>query len=447
MHQYLSGGTFDVSLIATDEFGCTDTTETALDITERVEVTITSDALERCEYEANFELTATLSGDYTGIEWDVEGTNYTANPLNVTFSSTGTKNVEFVALNPSGCHDTATLDLMVHPIEEAEFTMDPEYCDDGELQVQSNSNNGTSIYTWKLFAEKMTGADLVYDLTGKTPGTHTLGLHVETEFGCVDSITNDFEIRVRPVADISAQDVCFPELVTVTNSSHDIDANTLFNIRWGDGQETGMVPDESSWDHAYIAGNYNMELVAANGICRDSAQLSVNVFDKPLASFLASADPDDATSAIVVNQSTGGTVNYWWFGSLGQEENNAPTFKYDFGTPGDYNIILVVESPDDCRDTAQQSVEVYGKVDFLIPSAYSPNADGLNDGFSITPNHLIQSVEIILANRWGEVVWKHTGTEVKMWPEPIDGIYAYSITITDLQGMKHHHQGTLQILK
>src|SRR5690606_36041623 len=44
--------------------------------------------------------------------------------------------------------------------------------------------------------------------------------------------------------------------------------------------------------------------------------------------------------------------------------------------------------------------------ELFVPTAFSPNNDGLNDVFNIPTDFTIKIKELIIFNRWGEIVYK-----------------------------------------
>jgi gliding motility-associated-like protein len=54
----------------------------------------------------------------------------------------------------------------------------------------------------------------------------------------------------------------------------------------------------------------------------------------------------------------------------------------------------------------------------FIPSAFTPNADGLNDVFRVVTSAGLQVIQFDVVNRWGEIVWS-TDDYTKGW----DGFY------------------------
>ena len=83
-----------------------------------------------------------------------------------------------------------------------------------------------------------------------------------------------------------------------------------------------------------------------------------------------------------------------------------------------------------------------------IPSALTPNGDGLNDNFKFYA-HGIENIVTRIYNRWGQKIWEGQGTEV--WnPEPTDqpGAYAYTITGKSTKEAKElTFSGTITIVK
>ena len=82
----------------------------------------------------------------------------------------------------------------------------------------------------------------------------------------------------------------------------------------------------------------------------------------------------------------------------------AATLEWDFGDGSDlvydeyevyhtyldtglYDVRLVVASFDGCFDTTNRKIRVWPDFNILLPTAFSPNADGVNDLYHIRGNH------------------------------------------------------------
>lgn len=93
----------------------------------------------------------------------------------------------------------------------------------------------------------------------------------------------------------------------------------------------------------------------------------------------------------------------------------------------------------------QQPLKLY------VPSAFTPNNDGLNDVLEVK-GKFFTNYSITIYNRLGNVVYKSTditngwdGT-YKGTPVPAD-VYTYAITVTNAEGELKHRTGTLTILR
>jgi gliding motility-associated-like protein len=104
----------------------------------------------------------------------------------------------------------------------------------------------------------------------------------------------------------------------------------------------------------------------------------------------------------------GTAANYLW--------NNGSSARTLLITkPGLYSV--TVKSIDGC--SAVDSINIVsGECSLYIPSAFSPNGDGINDGFSISGGIFTPSFTMKIFNRYGEIVYQ-TNDQSSKW----DGTY------------------------
>lgn len=126
-------------------------------------------------------------------------------------------------------------------------------------------------------------------------------------------------------------------------------------------------------------------------------------------------------------------VSYEWFyeGKLiSRDKDIAKTFPEE----GEYCITLVATNICNKKDTSIQCCLVYGKGKLLIPNAFTPNGDGINDGFKALLTIPYLSYSIMIMNRWGEEVFNATSPN-KIWDgtfkgmDEETGVYYYLIKI------------------
>jgi gliding motility-associated-like protein len=87
----------------------------------------------------------------------------------------------------------------------------------------------------------------------------------------------------------------------------------------------------------------------------------------------------------------------------------------------------------------------------LFPSAFTPNGDGINDFFKVLGKN-IESCNLKIYNRWGESIFesidKNTGWDGRFNGEIVQqGVYLYSATIIQTNGVVQSLKGNVTILK
>jgi gliding motility-associated-like protein len=105
----------------------------------------------------------------------------------------------------------------------------------------------------------------------------------------------------------------------------------------------------------------------------------------------------------------------WDFGDGNVAYEKNPTHKYDGLST--YEAEVFVTTDIGCTDNAV--MDVYGDVLFYIPTAFTPDNDGLNDAFEITGRQ-IRLFEIWIYNRWGELVYTSTDLD-EAWIGDVNG--------------------------
>ena len=133
------------------------------------------------------------------------------------------------------------------------------------------------------------------------------------------------------------------------------------------------------------------------------------------------------------NNSSGPITSYYWtFGDGSSSTDTTPVHRYD--GPGTYPVRLVARTADGCVDSISINVEVLSNLYFYIPTAFSPNDDGINDFFEVKGVGF-ETYEIQIFNRWGQEVF-HSKDYTESWDgnapggeRAPDGVYVYRIVL------------------
>ncbi len=106
-----------------------------------------------------------------------------------------------------------------------------------------------------------------------------------------------------------------------------------------------------------------------------------------------------------------------------------------------------------CRDSATVTVDVDANVGECIPSAFTPNGDGLNDVFRLCNMKYQQLVEFNVYNRWGQMVYHNTNDPTKGWdgnyngvPQDV-GVYNYLIILSRPDGTNVTYKGEVTLIR
>jgi gliding motility-associated-like protein len=279
-----------------------------------------------------------------------------------------------------------------------------------------------------------------------------------SEPGCSREFNLQFNVFAKPIPDMSAsqEDGCLPLEVQFYNESTELDS-PIFFWDFGDGSTSQDVDPV----HVYnTPGLYSVTLKARNGVgCEDiiTYQDMVEVFPQPIAGI--EADPLAATidnPKISFFEMIQGNYNEieWDFGDGNTSTENDPVHYYT--APGLYDVIMYTENFEGCWDRDTLQISITEELKIYIPSAFSPDGDGLNDCFAIrgTTHDVINNFTVVIFNRWGQqiyhssignpdCVWDGTGLEGEIVPTDT---YVYRIYGEDYRGGKHNFTGLLTVV-
>jgi gliding motility-associated-like protein len=145
---------------------------------------------------------------------------------------------------------------------------------------------------------------------------------------------------------------------------------------------------------------------------------------------------------------TGNIVSYQWKPSIGL--NNA-TIKDPVASPSSTTVYtLVVIDDNKCETSDSIKITVAGGTSkILVPNAFSPNGDGINDTWIISNLSAYPGATVDVFNRYGQLVF-HSENYNKAWdgtyngnPLPM-GTYYY---IIDLKNNEKKMAGSVTIFK
>jgi gliding motility-associated-like protein len=209
----------------------------------------------------------------------------------------------------------------------------------------------------------------------------------------------------------------------------------------------------------------NVTLVVANPVCSDTSKQTINLtFDKLKANFILSQNIVCPIESVDFRDtSKGNIVNWDWSFGNGQTsiQQNPPTQSfpiqsYPVNTGSNYEDVtarLIVSNTIPCYDTAYQTIRVTSNCLIQVPSAFTPNGDGLNDFLYPLNAYKARELSFRVFNRLGRIVFETSSFGAK-WggnfggEKQPSGTYIWILDYTDKDtGRKISLNGTTVLIR
>ena len=199
-------------------------------------------------------------------------------------------------------------------------------------------------------------------------------------------------------------------------------------------------------------GNTAFQVIITESNCGISDTLSTTVSLKalPVVSLSKSNDIDCSVPYTTLT-ATGGGISYSW---KPQESLSNPYISNPVASPGETTAyICAVQGGNSCIsfDTLKVNVTKINQVPFLMPNAFTPNGDGLNDCFGVRGRGLTNNMVLSVYNRFGGRIFS-TADPSRCWDGKYQGIpqdsgtFVYTLEIDGLCG-REVHKGTVLLIR
>lgn len=201
-----------------------------------------------------------------------------------------------------------------------------------------------------------------------------------------------------------------------------------------------------------------ISLVVSNGICIDSARLDLTINNQVKAAFTIKDTilcPEDKLQ--ITNTSTGMIDRWQWqYDVLGSSvQKDPPPYQFpNLNLERTYRVKLVARNDLlRCSDSVEKVVRVLNHCLIEVPTAFTPNNDGLNDQFR--PHNALKAINyhFRVFNRWGQLVFESRNWMDK-WDGRINGqlqatgVYVWVLSYTHRDtGQPVFRKGTVTLIK
>lgn len=298
----------------------------------------------------------------------------------------------------------------------------------------------------------------VFQTSMAQEGDHFVNYTIIDADGCFSRANDTIRVNPVPVADFVADRTtgCSPACINF-NSVSGISSGTIYSWLWMFDNES--VPNGVNCNFCFEEkGDYAAGLICVSDKgCRDTAKKDnyITILPRPKASFQVKPEEVSVLSPVVnIINSSENTNNVHW--AIGDEsfDNEPENFIYTFNDTGTYYITQIVMNESGCMDSVKQTVRVNPLFTLYVPSAFTPNEDGLNDKF-MPGGDGIKTFEMRIFDRWGNLITTiHDFSKDSGWNGKTDGglfcsqdEYHYKITITIFNGTQQSFIGVILLLR
>ena len=372
--------------------------------------------------------------------------------------TTGVYYIDIIDGTYPGCTATDTTNFEMYPNPVVNFSAAPlcqgsltNFIDSTTLPPGFNLTN----WNWDFNNQGSTSTDQNPSHLFTGVGIYNVRLDVVTEFGCTGDTTITFFIEPSPYADFDFTSACEGEETIFDNVS----IGSFENSQWIFADDTDTILSTDATYSFPGSGNYDVTLIIedANGDCVSTA--TQTIFVNPTPDLTFTADPAFGEPGLFVNffSDTFGLVdNYWNFmdGNTSIELND--TVSNTFVDAGTYNVIRTGTTTEGCTNSyIVQVIIEYPEVLYDIPNVFTPNSDGINDGFYINYLAAFETIiefDFVILNRWGSVVKTYTEPDF-IWDGKNnsgtvvgDGTYFYKMTFKTVKGRTYDGHGFMQVV-
>lgn len=396
--------------------------------------------------------------------------------------------IKYTFTNDAGCVNADSINVIVDPQPTLTVPTDMVFCrEQGEasrvIPFEAKVTDVSSVF-WNTSQEYQNVVSFVRNNNGLNTDvtiifdnsrTHVYPMIAFTDGaqanGSVcDDVYGVFTITVHPIPDATIRPEipagCNPHTTTMElDITNDIDETTAtYDWVLGLGQfSSEMLPNATYFEDGTT--DVSLMITSQHG-CDTTLTTSVDAYPIPKAMFRP--NPDNFTTAALprfrfnnlseVSPVLGSYIDVfeWNFGEIDNpaaiSSEQHPIHVYPADT-GSYDVTLMVETNYGCRDSFNYPVVIGPDLLVFVPNAFTPNLSGPleNEGFRAVISGE-KAMEIIIFNRWGELMFKSTDKNQR-WDGTFKGqpcqqdVYAYQLQVTSLDDEVKTYTGTITLLR
>lgn len=440
IHHFTTADTYHVSLILTNQTGCTDTTFREIIVFPSLDAGFSINDSVQCLNGNSFLFSDNKQTAPGSWQWSLGDSTISTqrDSVNYSYKTTGSYLIRLIITDQQGCRDSSQKSVVVFPSPKAAFSInDTIQCAKNNLFRFTNLSDTNAVsFIWK-FGDGDTASRFEPVHFYLLHGFYRVSLIVVNADNCFDSTDKFVIVKESPVAPVALSNspVCESKIlhlgaVSTPNSEYRWTADNGFTS----DQESPVITNASLSD----SGNYYVQ-TSLNGCKSDSSVIRVIIHPEPHISLGQDRTICEGDIGIL----DAGIFSYYLW------QDSSHTRMFSVTMPGIYSV--EVTNSYGCRNSDTIIFTEKCPPRIFIPDAFSPNGDGLNDQFVIVTDGLMH-FEIRIFDRWGENVFHSTDPGIS-WNGtykgsfcPI-GTYTYMIYTTDNDAIIRNFHGIVTLVR
>ncbi|MFN8296962.1 MAG: gliding motility-associated C-terminal domain-containing protein [Chitinophagales bacterium] len=375
---------------------------------------------------------------------------------NQTFNTTGLHSV--ILSTFENCDSTVNLDLTVTgsliPSVTIIASKDNICLGEQVIFTATAIDTGSSVnYQWyvngnpvginnpKFSTNTLNNGDLV-SVSISTSGSSCLASNTAT--------SNTVSITVNSVS------FSIPDIEYCKGENALVDLNIIssdYNVFWKNGTDTVTTTNSDNLTiNNTVSGNLLFTIRFGNS-CSKSGVVPIKVNQLPVVNAVVDKADVKYEEQVQLNVNGNGSLQYNWMPAdlLSADSIKNPTSVIKATTL----FIVRVKDANDCENSDSVLVRLINECtnDFIhMPTAFSPNSDGINDCFGILSPPFLTDYKLVIFDRWGEKVFE-TNNKDNCWDGLYKGTFAQSDTYVYIVSFKCYNgtnlskKGTITILQ
>jgi gliding motility-associated-like protein len=450
VHTYTKNGLYTARLFVTTKNGCKDsvTMPSSVKIVKSPKISIGGNSGACTPALLSFTGIVSLP-DTSSLKWKWDFANGNAstlqNPPAQTFANAGSYTVHAIAINSSGCTDTAVKTAEAYPLPDLQLIGDTTLCKGTSVSLKAND---AQTYSWSP-SSYLSCANCPVPVS-RPDSAITYFVTGRSSKGCVSKDSVFVDVKFPNSVKASGPDtLCFGSKVQLAASGAE---KYTWSPSTGLNNPSIASPIASPGETTV----YKVTGSDTKGCFTSTAYVPVKVYPIPTVSAGDDKTINVTKSFEIVPKISSDVTGVIWSPSEGIISRNYPGITVKPAQTTEYTVQVVNEGG--CSSLDRVSIFVMcDNSNVFVPNTFSPNGDGVNDIFYPRGSGVFNIKNLRIFNRWGEVVFERSyfnaNDASKGWDGTSKGkklsadVFVYTLEVVCGNGQSLVFKGNVALIK